>query len=94
VLLCCSGKPSRRSYITRLGIKFCKATFPLQLAYAMTAHKAQGATINGPCLIDLHSAFQRGMAYTMLSRVRSRQQLALVRDLLPSDIVPVLIPGL
>jgi ATP-dependent DNA helicase PIF1 len=75
-------------------MKFTKTTFPLQLAYAMTGHKSQGATIIGPCLIDLHTAFQRGMVYTMLSRVRSRQQLALVRDLQPADIVPVVIPGL
>jgi hypothetical protein len=89
-----TGVANRRAYVRRLGMRFTKTTFPLQLAYAMTGHKSQGATITGPCLIDLHRAFQRGMVYTMLSRVRSRQQLALVRDLEPNDIAPVLLAGL
>jgi ATP-dependent DNA helicase PIF1 len=50
---------------------------PLLLCYAMSAHKAQGQTIDCAVVPDLASAFEFGQAYVMLSRVRSIEQLYL-----------------
>ena len=51
--------------------------FPIKLAFAATAHKIQGQTVKKPrkVIVDLHSVFQPAMAYVMLSRVESIDQL-------------------
>ena len=51
--------------------------FPVKLAFAMTAHKIQGQTVKKPqkVIIDVKSVFQPAMAYVMLSRVESLDQL-------------------
>jgi ATP-dependent DNA helicase PIF1 len=59
---------------------------PLALAYAITAHKSQGQTITCPVIMDLGAAFGPGMAYVMLSRVRSLDQVFLT-SFKPSAII-------
>jgi ATP-dependent exoDNAse (exonuclease V) alpha subunit len=69
--------------------RYAKSTFPLQLAYAMTAHKSQGATLCGSVLLHVRSIFAPGQMYVMLSRVLKRTQLRLVRRLTPADFIPI-----
>lgn len=59
------------------GHKCVRKSFPLILAYAMTVHKSQGASINCPALLDFRDLFDIGMGYVMLTRKTSRQGLAL-----------------
>ena len=51
--------------------------FPVKVAFATTAHKIQGQTVKKPkkVVVDLRSVFQPAMAYVMLSRVESIEQL-------------------
>lgn len=67
----------------------CKKTFPLMLAYAITGHSSQGATIRGKVLIDVTAAFAHGQLYVMLSRVLRRSQIKLRRPLLAEHVIPV-----
>jgi hypothetical protein len=68
---------------------YTKATFPLLLGYAITAHRAQGATLTGRTILDVRSAFAPGIVYVMLSRVTSRDDLFILGDLQPNHFVPV-----
>ena len=65
-----------------------KALFPIVLAYAMTGHKSQGATISIKVIVDIWNAFALGLTYVMLSRTKNRQNLKIVRKLLPSNFIP------
>lgn len=59
---------------------------PLRLAWAVTIHKAQGATYD-TAIIDLGSgAFAPGQTYVALSRLTSLDGLYLTRPLRPSDV--------
>jgi ATP-dependent DNA helicase PIF1 len=50
---------------------FSREQIPLRLAYSVTIHKAQGASLDS-ALVDIGPAtFEYGQAYVALSRVRS-----------------------
>jgi hypothetical protein len=70
-------------------LRYFKATFPLALAYALTGHKAQGATITGRVLLHITNAFSPGLVYVMLSRVLRRDHIALARPLAAKDVIPI-----
>lgn len=50
---------------------------PLKLAWAITVHKSQGMTLDA-AVIDLGRAFDRGMGYVALSRVRELKNISLI----------------
>jgi ATP-dependent DNA helicase PIF1 len=56
--------------------------FPVNLAWAMTVHKMQGATMDFLCLSS-SSFFVHGHLYVALSRVRLSTNLELTRKLQP-----------
>ena len=70
-------------------VQFIKRAFPLELAYAMTAHKSQGCTIPGNVVLKVRDAFAPGMLYVMLSRVTELAKLFIVGRLLPRHFLPV-----
>ena len=71
------------------GKRFYKATWPLSLAYAMTGHKCQGATIKGRVLLYIRDIFCPGLLYVMLSRVLQRSQLVICGELKEAMFKPV-----
>ena len=56
--------------------------FPLQLGFAMTIHKIQGATVPPPKSItsDFSKIFDSSQVYTVLSRIKQLDQLFLIND--------------
>jgi ATP-dependent DNA helicase PIF1 len=61
---------------------------PLKLAWALTIHKAQGQTIDGPVWVDLgNRVWSGGQTYVALSRVRRLEQLHLRRPVRNEDVL-------
>jgi ATP-dependent DNA helicase PIF1 len=61
---------------------------PLKLAWAMTIHKAQGQTVDGPMWVDLGPrVWSGGQTYVALSRVRRLDQLHLRRSVRNEDVL-------
>lgn len=71
------------------GHRYWKSTFPLRLAYAITAHSAQGDTRTAPTVLHVRSGFAPGLLYVMLSRVSNRNLLHIVGRLTPDMFTPV-----
>ena len=51
------------------GVRGSRRQLPLVVAWALTIHKAQGATISDDCVLSLGNLFEFGMLYVALSRV-------------------------
>lgn len=60
--------------------------FPIKLGYALSIHKAQGATLEQAIVDFGKGAFASGQAYVALSRVKSLEGLFLVRPMSMADI--------
>ena len=56
--------------------------FPIKLAFACTAHKVQGLTVQKPqkVIINVEDAFIAAMVYVMLSRVCSLIQIYILNE--------------
>lgn len=70
------------------GNSYSRPTFPLILAYAMTVHKCQGATLDH-VLLDIADPFSPGLLYVALFRVRTRATLRILHRPLASQCSPV-----
>ena len=55
-----------------IGFSATIVQFPVKVAFAVTAHKIQGASITSPSKVDLdlNSTFEPAQCYVMLSRVQ------------------------
>ena len=71
---------------------FTKSTFPLKLAYALTAHSMQGETLRVPTLIDIHECFCAGMMYVIMSRVSERSLMYIKGSITSQMFVPIPYP--
>jgi ATP-dependent DNA helicase PIF1 len=71
--------PGRNQYkIEEQGkVRASVSQLPLKLAWAITVHKSQGMTLDA-AEIDLGRAFDRGMGYVALSRVRELKNISLI----------------
>lgn len=58
-------------------VKATRVQIPLKVAYAITVHKSQAATLDH-AIIDMSEAFESGQVYTALSRVRNLESLSIV----------------
>ena len=59
--------------------------FPIRIAFALTAHKTQGLTLDRVYLDLEKGTFASGMLYTAISRVKTLEGLALARPIRVND---------
>ena len=78
-----NGPDGKRSIRQR--INGCFKQMPLEPAYAMTVHKAQGQTLEAVNLVLGRGCFAPGQLYTALSRCRSMDRLSFDRKITWSD---------
>jgi ATP-dependent exoDNAse (exonuclease V) alpha subunit len=57
-------------------------SFSIVLTYAITGHKAQGATIKSKVIIDIKNSFALGLTYVILSRVTKNSNLSICQILI------------
>eukprot|EP00746_Dinoflagellata_sp_MGD_P067324 gnl/MRDRNA2_/MRDRNA2_27790_c0_seq1.p1 gnl/MRDRNA2_/MRDRNA2_27790_c0~~gnl/MRDRNA2_/MRDRNA2_27790_c0_seq1.p1 ORF type:complete len:819 (-),score=178.20 gnl/MRDRNA2_/MRDRNA2_27790_c0_seq1:49-2505(-) len=57
--------------------KYNRQQLPLRLAWAVSVHKSQGATLDEG-VVDLRGAFEEGQVYVALSRFRSLDKISIV----------------
>ena len=67
-----------------IGFSATVVQFPVKVAFAVTAHKIQGASIASPSkvVLDLNSTFEPAQCYVMLSRVQQLGKFFSVNDLI------------
>ncbi len=61
-------------------------SIPVVCAYAITTHKSQGMTI-AEAFMDPSGAFLPGQVYTMLSRVKTKAGVHLIREIKREDVI-------
>ena len=83
------GRVSFEYNLNKHSVKVKVTQFPLMLAWAVTAHKFQGATIKKPKTMVLHldNVWACGQAYVMLGRIQSLDQLYLASPVNPAKII-------
>ncbi len=59
------------------------------MGYAITSHKAQGATISNKVVKKVRNSFAQGVTYVMLSWVTNRKHLFICDNLTPNDFNPM-----
>ena len=64
--------------------------FPIKLAYAITAHKIQGQTIQKPMKVAFETRliFEEAQGYVMFSRVQEQKQVFIIEEFDPNKIYP------
>jgi len=61
---------------------YYKTSFLIVLAYVITSHKAQGATIKSKVIIDTRNSFVLSLTCVMLSRITNRSNLLICQCLI------------
>jgi len=61
---------------------YYKTSFLTILAYVITSHKAQGATIKSKVIIDIRNSFVLSLTCVMLSRITNRSNLLICQCLI------------